>query len=128
MKAKAFPDGYNGDWAISEEEVIAHNTQHGQPTDIWAFAIVVLTILKNADVQPLKVIADALNRSEKHLHFKDFDIQFLKQDEIAAEIEYWRSRASPTVQALLDVAERMLQVDSDQRINIDEILEQINQI
>ena len=69
-----------------------------------------------------------MNLSKNHPLFKDFYMQFLKQEELAAEIEAWRSIASPTVQALLDVAERMLQVDSDQRINIDEILEQINQI
>ena len=84
--------------------------------------------MRNADVQPLIAIAKALNLSKNHPLFKDFYMQFLKQEELAAEIEAWRIRASPIEQALLDIAERMLQVDPDQRITIDDVLEQVNRI
>jgi len=128
MIAKAFPEGYGTTCAVTAEEIATYYKKHGQPIDIWAFAIVILTILKNADVHPLRAIAGALKRSESHPLFKDFYMQFLKQEELAAEIEAWRIRASPIEQALLDIAERMLQVDPDQRITIDDVLEQVNRI
>jgi len=128
MIAKAFPEGHGTTCAVTAEEIATYYKKHGQPIDIWAFAIVILTILKNADVHPLRAIAGALKRSESHPLFKDFEIQFLEQEELTAEIEAWRNRASQIEQALLDIAERMLQVDPDQRINMDEVLELLSQI
>ena len=70
MIAKAFPEGHGAICAVTAEEIANYYKKHGQPIDIWAFAIVILTILKNADVHPLRAIAGALKRSESHLSLK----------------------------------------------------------
>ena len=128
MKVKVFPNGIEDNGTVTAEEIATYCKTYGQPVDIWAFGIVLLSILKNADVYCLDLIDEAMKQSESHPYHKDFEIQFLKQEDIAAEIAAWKSKSSPIKQALLDIAEKMLQVDPEQRINIDDVLDLLSQI